>query len=599
MRSNISQKLFPAFLLSAIVLNTFNTFSQNTAAYKWWNPASNSFPVIEGQAWPDKVKKIYDRFPEKAEKTLDPNVWNISHNSAGLFIKFMSNASDIVVRYTVQNKGSFAMNHMPATGVSGIDLYAIDHSGKWVWAPGKFSFGDTIEYRFSSLVVDRMFKDRDSEFRLFLPLYNSVNWLQIGVANEAHFIPIPLALEKPVVVYGTSIAQGACATRPGLAWTAILQRRLDRPLINLGFSGSGKLEQPVLDLMGEINAKIYVLDCLPNLTSSAGFSDGEIEKRVRAAVKLLQQKHPLTPILLAAHSSGNTVAIIDTAKQNEYEKVNNVLRNTFTQLINEGTVNIYLLDNKQIDLDIDATVDGLHPNDIGMMKYANAYEQLIRTIINEPAGNPSTTVPVTQSRDGYYNWRNRHAEILQLNKTSPPNSVVLANSIIHYWGGIPKAPIARGAETWDKYLNPFGFRNLGFGWDRIENVLWRVYHGELDGFEAQNVVLMIGTNNLGENNDGDIIAGLRNLVEQVKIRQPKASIFLSGIFPRRQMEQRIALLNKNIAILSSLLKIRYINPGQTLLNNEGKIDEALFGDGLHPNEKGYEKIGKTLSDYLK
>jgi len=583
----------------ACFVKTVTCFSQNIKDYKWWSPETNPFSVIEGQGWPNEVKEKYDRFPARAEKTLNPNVWNISHSSAGLYIKFKTDASDIIVRYVVQNKGSFAMNHMPATGVSGIDLYAIDHNGKWVWAQGRFTFADTIEYRFLNLEVDPVFAGRDCEYRLFLPLYNAVQWLQVGVPAAKNFAPLPLSTEKPIVVYGTSIAQGACAIRPGLAWTAILERKLDRPLINLGFSGSGQLEKSVIDLVTEIDAKLYILDCLPNLTAGAGFTDDEVKKRIRVSVNLLQQKHPSIPILLVEHSSGNTLSIIDTAKHNEYEKVNNVLRKVFAELKNEGIQNIFLLGNKEINLDIDATVDGLHPNDIGMIRYADAYEKIIRNILHEPSGNISTTIPVIQSRDGYYDWRSRHAEILQLNKTEPSKSVILANSIIHYWGGEPKAALARGAGTWNKYLQSSGIRNLGFGWDKIENVLWRVYHEELDGFDAGNVVLMIGTNNLTENNDEEIIAGLKNLVEQIKIRQPEATVLLSGILPRRQMEKRILVLNKGIARLSDLLNIKYINPGTLLLNKAGNIDESLFEDGLHPNAAGYEKLGDQLAKYLR
>ncbi|HKO81459.1 MAG TPA: SGNH/GDSL hydrolase family protein [Chitinophagaceae bacterium] len=578
-------------------IQTITGFSQNKTAYKWWNPATSVFSVIEGQAWPNELKDVYDRFPARAEKTLNPNVWNISHSSAGLYIKFKTNASNIVVRYVVANKGSFAMNHMPATGVSGIDLYAVDHNGKWIWAPGRFSFGDTIEYRFSNLEVDHVFTGRDCEYRLFLPLYNTVQWMQLGVPEDKNFEALPLNPEKPVVVYGTSIAQGACATRPGLAWTAILERKLDRPLINLGFSGSGQLEKSVIDLMSEIDAKLYILDCLPNLSGKAGFPDDEIAKRIRVSVSLLQQKHPSVPILLVEHSSGNTRGIIDTAKYNEYERVNNVLRTTFTDLKKQGIKNIYLLGNKEIDLGIDATVDGLHPNDIGMMQYANAYEKVIRTILHEPVGNISTTIPVTQSRDGYYDWVQRHTEILRLNKTNPPKSVILANSIIHYWGGEPAAPLSRGADSWNKYMR--GVRNLGFGWDKIENVLWRIYHEELDGFDARNVIVMIGTNNLTESKDEEIIEGLKNLIRQIKIRQPGATIFLSGILPRRQMEQRILVLNKSIAKLPALLPVHYINPGTVLLDSKRKIDESLFEDGLHPNARGYEKLGAQLMKYLK
>lgn len=591
---------YKLFIVSLVCFaKMFGCFSQNGEAYKWWNPADNSFPVIEGQAWPSEVKEKYDRFPARAEKTLNPNVWNISHSSAGLYIKFKTDANDIVVRYVVQNKGSFAMNHMPATGVSGIDLYAIDHNGKWVWAQGRFSFGDTIEYRFSNLEVDPIFPGRDCEYRLFLPLYNAVQWMQVGVQVAKNFTPMPLSEEKPVVVYGTSIAQGACATRPGLAWTAILERKLDRPLINLGFSGSGQLEKTVIDLMTEIDAKLYILDCLPNLTAGAGFTDDEVKKRIKVSVNQLQLRHPSIPILLVEHSGGNTLSIIDTAKYNEYEKVNNVLRNAFAQLKNEGMQNIFLLDNINIDLDIEATVDGLHPNDIGMMKYAAAYEEIIRNILQEPSGNISTTIPVIQSRDGYYDWNGRHAEILQLNKTDPPKSVILGNSIIHYWGGEPKAPLGRGADAWDKYLLPLGIRNLGFGWDKIENVLWRVYHGELDGFNPHNVVVMIGTNNLPENNDEEILTGLKNLVEQIKIRQPKATVLLAGILPGRTMEQRILVLNKRIASLSVSVHVQYINPGTVLFNKKGNIDESLFEDGLHPNAAGYEKLGVRLASYLK
>lgn len=89
--------------------------------------------------------------------------------------------------------------------------------------------------------------------------------MQVGVPGNALFNPMAIREEKPIVVYGTSIAQGGCASRPGMAWPALVGRKLDRPLINLGFSGNGRLEKEVIDLIAEIDAKVYVLDCLPNL----------------------------------------------------------------------------------------------------------------------------------------------------------------------------------------------------------------------------------------------------------------------------------------------------------------------------------------------
>jgi lysophospholipase L1-like esterase len=578
------------------ILLSLTAFPQNSL-YTWHNPVANDFPVVEGQAWPMEVTAPYDRFPARAEKTLNPNVWNISHSSAGLYIKFKTNATNIIVRYKV--KGGLEMTHMPATGVSGIDLYAIDPNGQWKWAPSTRSFGDTIEYRFSNLVVSREFPGRDYEYRLYLPLYNTVTCLGIGVPDNSSFRFMRLSPEKPIVVYGTSIAQGACASRPGIAWTALLQQRLDRPLINLGFSGSGKLEPSVISLMQEIDAQLYVLDCIPNLTSGAGISATELENRIWAAVKALKEKRPHVPVLLVDHRGGTDNGIIDTAAQHEYENANKVLQQSFDKMMAAGITGIYHLPNKEIGFSVYSTVDGLHPNDVGMMEYANAYEKNIRAILREPAGLLTTTIPVIQSRDGYYDWRSRHHEIITGNKTTPPRIVFLGNSIIHYWGGKPEAPLTRGADSWNEYLGLAGVKNFAFGWDRIENVLWRVYHDELDGFEAAQVWVMIGTNNLTINTDTEITAGLKMLIEAIKVRQPKTSIVLSGIMPRRAMEQRIVALNTRIAALAGQLNVQYVNPGIVLLNDHKKIDESLFGDGLHPNETGYKKLALAIKSYLK
>lgn len=198
----------------------------------------------------------------------------------------------------------------------------------------------------------------------------------------------------------------------------------------------------------------------------------------------------------------------------------------------------------------------------------------------------TTLVPVVQSRDASYNWQSRHEAVLALNKTSPPVDVILGNSIVHYWGGMPAGPVSRGSDSW-----PQDARNLGFGWDRIENVLWRVLHGELDGYSAKNVLIMIGTNNLAVNTDDEIVAGLTHLVRVVRERQPRAAILLAGILPRRGMEARIARLNQQI---SRIPGVTYIDPGRHLLSADGKIEEALFVDGLHPNAEGYRKLGVIL-----
>lgn len=450
------------------------SFSQTPTEYKWWNPARNSFPVIEGQGWHSDLVHPYDRLPAKAEKTVREAVWSLSQQSAGLLVRFRSNARDIKVRYIVENQ--LAMPHMPATGVSGLDLYAVNRDGGWEWCGGKYHFGDTVVYDFKSLRHDYV-----REYHLYFPLHNKVKWLEIGVqgssGDDLVMDPLPVRSDKPLVVYGTSMAQGTGASRPGMAWTAILGRRLHRPVINLGFAGNGRLEKEVTDLLVELDPKLYLLDCLPNMT---GFPDDTISARLRATVMTLREKRPQVPILIAAHADAN-IASLNEASDANYKRVNKIAQAVFAELKASGIEHLYFLPTQEFGLDIESTVEGVHPNDYGMRQYAKTYEWEIRKILHEPTGKYNTMQPCRQYRDRTYDWETRHREVLKMNKTNPPEIVFMGNSITHYWGGQPRAPISRGEDSWEKYLAPHGVRNLGYGWDVIENVLWRVYHGELEG----------------------------------------------------------------------------------------------------------------------
>lgn len=589
---------FRRFFFSAFAIWTaLSSFSQETPTYTWWNPASSAFPVIDGQAWPKEVKDFYDRLPARAENSVRKEVWGLSKNSAGLVIKFYSNAKRIVVRYGVKER--IQMPHMPATGVSGVDLYGIDKNGQRYWLPGRFSFGDTIQYTFNSSIARRDSAGNKYEYRLYLPLYNTVSWMEIGVPSGDNIIPLPQRADKPIVVYGTSIAQGGCASRPGMAWPAILERNLDRPLINLGFSGNGRLESAMIDLINEIDAKAYVLDCLPNLVNPADFPPEEVDKRIVNAVKMIREKHPLTPILLSEHSGGRPGNGVNPDNDNGYEKVNDILRKAFSRMKTAGEKGIYLLSNKEINFDMNATVDSDHPNDLGMEKNAAAVEKMLRLILKEPVGKIVTTKPIGQNRDDFYDWPIRHQEVLSLIRSDPPQTVVIGNSIMHMWGGEPAASIVSGKRSWDAFLKPLHTLNLGYGWDRIENTLWRIHHDELDGFTAKQILLTIGINNVGINSDAEIIEGLQTLVLAIKERQPAAKLILSGIYPMRKTEKRIVALNQQVARLAARMKVQFVDPGRVLLNATQTIDESLFSDGLHPNEEGYEKLAAALKAYLK
>lgn len=553
-----------------------------------WNPATATFPVLEGQAWPKEAKNYYDRLPARAEKVVRTPVWDLSRESAGLMLHFRANSDQIKIRYVVG--GTQSMQHMPATGVSGLDLYAISSDGDWRWCATKPVFGDTITYHYKNIEPNDGYHKLGREYRLFLPLYNSVKWLEIGVPDSTLFTPLPVRPDLPIVVYGTSIAQGACASRPGMAWPTILSRKLDRPLVNLGFSGNGRLEPEVLAMVGEIEAKIYVLDCLPNLVNRKDYPLDTVKTRILSAVRDLRRRHPATPIVLAEHA-GYTDEAINPTRRKSFSEPNEVLRAAFAQLQSEGITGLYLIPKKDFNQDIETMVDGIHPNDLGMMRYAEGYEKHLRAILQEPQGTASTTQPIIQVREiGNYDWDARHREILRLNRESPPEVLMIGNSITHFWGGQPAAPIARGADSWHATFGDRKTHNLGYGWDRIENVLWRVYHGELDGYAAKQIYVMIGTNNFFINTDAEIVTGWRQLIEAIQQRQPFATLTMVGIYPRRAQEKRVLQLNAQLAALTKVMGVKYLDAGKLLLKADGTIDEAMFTDGLHPNAEGYRRV---------
>lgn len=562
--------------------------ADNPVAFTWWNPAKAEAPVLEGQAWPNEVKSFYDRLPARAEGKVRQPVWNLGRQSAGLMLRFRANAGEIKVRYVVE--GRQALPHMPATGVSGLDLYAISSDGDWRWCTAKYAFGDTIEYHFRNIEPNDTYHKLGREYRLYLPLYNSVKWMEIGVPAGSVFSPLLTRPDKPIVIYGTSIAQGACASRPGMAWPTILSRKMDHPLLNLGFSGNGRLEPEVLSMINEIDAKVFVLDCLPNLVNPEDYPLDTVQARIINAVKMIRQKHPTTPIVLAEHA-GYTDEAINPTSRKRYSVVNEVLQVAFAQLQAEGIKALFLIPKSDFEQDIETMVDGTHPNDLGMMHYAQGYEKWLRKVLNEPQGEVSTTRPIIQMREpGNYDWEARHREVLRMNQENPPSVVLIGNSITHYWGGLPKGPIARGADSWKKTFEARNTRNIGYGWDRIENVLWRVYHGELDGYDAKQIYVMIGTNNFHLNSNEEILNGWRTLIEAITLRQPGATLTMVGVYPRRQQEQRVRELNAQLAQLTKEMNVKYIDAGKVLLKADGTIDEALFTDGLHPSTAGYEKL---------
>lgn len=341
------------------------------AQTQWFNPAEAKTAVIHGQALSNEIAPAYTRLPQRAQADVTPALWNLAQQAAGLSLQFQTNAPKITIKYVVT--GNLAMPHMPTTGVSGLDLYAINRKGTWrrEIANG-YHFGDTCSFTFYTHRTGYT-ANQTLDYALLLPLYNGVKFLEVGIPEHSSLEWIPQPTEKPIVIYGTSIAQGACASRPGMAWGNILARKLNKPIINWGFSGNGKLETGMLNFVSEVDAALYILDCLPNLAKEPYLAD--LSKRITDAVTLLRSKHS-APIILVDHASGS----FDKGNYHT-QKANKISKDTYKALRAAGVKNLHYLSYQDINLAEDALVDYVHPSDYGMDQIATAYAKKIRKIL--------------------------------------------------------------------------------------------------------------------------------------------------------------------------------------------------------------------------
>jgi len=323
---------------------------------------------VEGRGWTD-TESYYDRLPSKAKDLVRPPVWTLGHYSAGMSARFETDAATLHVRYKLLNP-ALALTHMPATGASGVDLYGRSDDDSWRWVGVTRPTEQEIEE-----VIAQELAPGLRPYTLYLPLYNGVERVEIGTPTGVNFKPVPPRTAKPLVFYGTSIMQGACASRPGMAMTAILERRLGIPIINLGFSGNGPMDLELAPLLGEIDAAVYVLDCLPNMSARL------VTARAVPFVERLRRARPRTPIVLAEDAVGMHTTLVP-ARRTHYEANHTALRSAYQTLQNHGITGVTYMDGGDfLGSDGEATVDGVHPSDLGMARYADAYEPVLRKLL--------------------------------------------------------------------------------------------------------------------------------------------------------------------------------------------------------------------------
>ncbi len=327
---------------------------------------------VEGRGWvKEERKRWFDRLPAKADGKVTPTVWTLSRDSAGMMVRFKTDATSIFAKYKLL-KPKLEMTAMPATGVSGLDLYARDEKGHWKWVMVTKPDKQNVE----QLIMGGL-TPGSREYCAYLPLYNGVESLEIGVPKGAAFEGLAPREAKPIIFYGTSITHGADASRPGMVHTAILGRRLDMPTMNLGFSGNGRMDAAVGALLCEQDASVYVIDCLPNM------GPADVTLKCEPLVKQLRAAKPETPIILV-EDRRNTNSWIVPSRDQHHTQNHAALKAAYDKLKAAGVGNLYYISGDHLyGDDADGATDGSHASDLGFMRQADIFEPVLRKALGK------------------------------------------------------------------------------------------------------------------------------------------------------------------------------------------------------------------------
>jgi lysophospholipase L1-like esterase len=206
------------------------------------------------------------------------------------------------------------------------------------------------------------------------------------------------------------------------------------------------------------------------------------------------------------------------------------------------------------------------------------------------------------------NWVTRHEGFVREAQKGGIDILFLGDSIVDGWRDT-------GLNVWNKYYAPRHAANFGIDGDRTQHVLWRMDHGELDGIKPKVVVLMIGTNNTGKENDTgkirntipETIEGVQAVVKELRVKLPDSKILLLAIFPRSTLDNpqrtQVALINTVIAKLDDGRMVKFLDIGPEFLEADGTLPKSIMPDLLHPNEHGYriwaEAMEPALDEMLK
>jgi lysophospholipase L1-like esterase len=395
-----------------------------------------------------------------------------------------------------------------------------------------------------------------------------------------------------------------------------------RTALNEGFSGD-RTEHVLWRLdhgeMDGIHPRAVVLLIGTNNTA-AGQSAAEVELGIDAVVDRLHQKLPQAAVVLV----GILPSEISEKKSAADGEFNQYLSRRYAVDPNVTYLDIASVFFQDGKLDTAIFYDprlprpgkALHPDTVGQRLMAEAIEPTLSHILQDGsrqylaslADVNTALIPVARLEMDSYDWFERHQDVLAAKAQMDPRIVLIGDSITHFWGGPPKSTPLNGPQAWADTFGTIPVLNLGFGWDRTQNVLWRLAHGEFDGLHPKTVILNIGTNNLTgtanarANTPAEIVQGILAIHHQIRGISPDSRIIVMAVFPRgfaagSLQRQSIAQLNQLLAAaLAGKANTLFLDIGARFLNGDGTLPKSMMNDGTHPTEEGYRVWGKALRE---
>ena len=391
-----------------------------------------------------------------------------------------------------------------------------------------------------------------------------------------------------------------------------------RKALNLGTSAY-RTENILWDIQNGVlegqTPKVVVLEIGTNNIDEKNYptrhTAGQLAGGIEAIVKVLRAKLPDTKIIVLRCFPGCYGGPNPSSHRAILERASDMVSK-----LADGE-HVFYCDVNHVFLNLDGSInheampDWLHPSPAAAKAWVRAMEPLLCELMGDKSLDTeipenSAIVPVPNLENNSYDWRGRHKEVLSIKDSINPEIVLIGNSITHLWGGEPRMRWAdgnlrepNGPESWDSLFHNYRVLNLGFGWDRTQNVLWRLDRGELDGLHPRTVIINIGTNNTSQsqharmNTAPEIVEGIQAICLRVRSKVPDAKIVLMAIFPREQKQDHprrllINEINKQLESFANEQKITFVNIGSKMLDTDGTLIPGLTFDFCHPTEEGYQ-----------